>query len=336
MTSELFTLSLARGRALREYGRHLREEEDVDRDALENRAALSLQLLDADLPRTFPQLAFFRREDGPLRDALEQCLEALAGYRPDVGYVQGLGHLAAMWLLQDPEPEKAFRGVANLVFRCATLRDVFRCDGVATARRCRAFEAEMHEANPVVARTVLGDPRAPTASAELFVIPWLASAFTTGFQLDDAVRLWDVLLLEMRTRGEAYVWRMVAGIVIALLPWLTGAEVPFHSPPTDTPLPEAGAAGGGGAEEAFDEDDDNEAILRSIRSAAEKVASSTQHLPEDHHTTIVGSAAALVAAEARAALGIATAECLADVLLANVKASTFDVHRFLARIAHLK
>ena len=48
----------------------------------------SLRLIDEDLQRTFPDLAFFHA-GGPLCDPLRRVLEALVCYRPDVGYVQG-------------------------------------------------------------------------------------------------------------------------------------------------------------------------------------------------------------------------------------------------------
>lgn len=44
----------------------------------------SMALLDQDLPRTFPQYAFFH-QSGLLRNVLE----TFVCYRPDIGYVQG-------------------------------------------------------------------------------------------------------------------------------------------------------------------------------------------------------------------------------------------------------
>lgn len=52
----------------------------------------------ADLSRTFPDLAFFSEGSATL-EQLARVLAALAVHRPDVGYVQGFSHLAAMLVL---------------------------------------------------------------------------------------------------------------------------------------------------------------------------------------------------------------------------------------------
>lgn len=51
-----------------------------------------------DVPRTFPELAFFA-PGAPLRGALVRVLLAYAAFRPDHGYAQGMSHLAAVLLL---------------------------------------------------------------------------------------------------------------------------------------------------------------------------------------------------------------------------------------------
>ena len=73
----------------------------------------SLRLIGQDLPRTFPELAFFHG-DGPLAQSLQDVLEAYVCYRPDVGYVQGMSYLAAILLLY-MDDFTAFQCFANLL-----------------------------------------------------------------------------------------------------------------------------------------------------------------------------------------------------------------------------
>ena len=62
-----------------------------------------------DIPRTFPDLAFFT-PGGGLDEELRKVLEAYVCYRPDVGYVQGMSFLGAVLVGLD------FVGVC--VFEC--------------------------------------------------------------------------------------------------------------------------------------------------------------------------------------------------------------------------
>ena len=55
-------------------------------------------MVDADLSRTFPRLAFFS-PGAPGRSTLRRVLLAYAAYRPEHGYLQGMSHLAAMLTL---------------------------------------------------------------------------------------------------------------------------------------------------------------------------------------------------------------------------------------------
>ena len=58
--------------------------------------------------------AQFFHDGGPLQAPLYQVLESYGCYRPDVGYVQGMSHIAAMLLL-NMEPLAAFIAQCNLL-----------------------------------------------------------------------------------------------------------------------------------------------------------------------------------------------------------------------------
>lgn len=66
-----------------------------------------LKQIDLDVPRTFPEHAFFKSRQG--QRALAMTLRALAAHMPDIGYCQSLNYVAALLLLVlDHDPEDAF------------------------------------------------------------------------------------------------------------------------------------------------------------------------------------------------------------------------------------
>jgi hypothetical protein len=73
-------------------------------------------LIPLDLARTFPMLDFFKA-GGPYHGRLQHVLEAYTCYRPDIGYVQGMSYLAAMFLLNVTHDHDAFVCFANLLHR---------------------------------------------------------------------------------------------------------------------------------------------------------------------------------------------------------------------------
>lgn len=74
----------------------------------------SLQLIDTDLPRTFPKMQLFGRDDA-FHARLRQVLEAYTCSRPDLGYIQGMSYLAAMLSLYARDSFEAFKCLANMM-----------------------------------------------------------------------------------------------------------------------------------------------------------------------------------------------------------------------------
>ena len=66
--------------------------------ALSVGAESTVSALIQDVPRTFPELAFFSR-GSPYRRQLVRILLAYSAYRPDHGYLQGMTHLVALLIL---------------------------------------------------------------------------------------------------------------------------------------------------------------------------------------------------------------------------------------------
>lgn len=113
ITSELYQIFLAHAQRAKEAKTNTLGKEDT------------AELIELDLPRTFPALMFFQA-DGPCYRPLRDILEAYVCYRPDVGYVQGMSYIAGVLLLyMDAFP--AFKVLANMLNRPCLLA-FFRMD----------------------------------------------------------------------------------------------------------------------------------------------------------------------------------------------------------------
>ena len=90
-TSEQARLEALRNTEERELGYVDLGARPSDED-LASRAPSTILLIERDLPRTFPTLAFFH-DGGPMQSALQNVLYCYTCCRPDVGYVQGMTFL---------------------------------------------------------------------------------------------------------------------------------------------------------------------------------------------------------------------------------------------------
>ena len=75
----------------------------------------SIQIIDTDIPRTFPRLAGLFQTGGPHHRKLYRILEAFTMYRPDIGYVQGMSYVAATLLLFMDNEYQSFVTFSNLM-----------------------------------------------------------------------------------------------------------------------------------------------------------------------------------------------------------------------------
>lgn len=75
----------------------------------------SIQIIDTDIPRTFPRLAGLFQQGGPHHYKLHRILEAFTMYRPDIGYVQGMSYVAATLLLFMDNEYQSFVTFCNLM-----------------------------------------------------------------------------------------------------------------------------------------------------------------------------------------------------------------------------
>ena len=140
----------------------------------------SLALIDMDIPRTFPDLAFFT-PGGGLDEELRKVLEAYVCYRPDVGYVQGMSFLGAFLLLNANDSTTASKCLCALLGRHVYM-DFFRFDLVGMRAHLACYEELFQHRLPSLFRLF----RKHSVEAELYMIDWMLTLFSKSMPLNVA------------------------------------------------------------------------------------------------------------------------------------------------------
>eukprot|EP01132_Coremiostelium_polycephalum_P002162 gene2162-2661_t len=169
ITPELFSIFGARA----ERAKHKSENSSLGREG-------SVSLIHLDLPRTFPMLSIFQT-DGPCHQSLANVLEAYVCYRPDVGYVQGMSYLAAIFLL--------------ILSEFDSFMQVYM----------KAMDSLMQIHLPKVQKHLkeLG------IQPDIFMIDWVLTIFSKALPLDIASHIWDNVFLD----GEIVIFQTALGIL---------------------------------------------------------------------------------------------------------------------------
>eukprot|EP00512_Aurantiochytrium_limacinum_P014807 CAMPEP_0171569948 /NCGR_PEP_ID=MMETSP0961-20121227/2655_1 /TAXON_ID=87120 /ORGANISM="Aurantiochytrium limacinum, Strain ATCCMYA-1381" /LENGTH=943 /DNA_ID=CAMNT_0012124349 /DNA_START=120 /DNA_END=2951 /DNA_ORIENTATION=+ len=163
------------------------------------------ELIDADLPRTFPSLKMFA-QTGPLGKRLRNVLKAFAHYRPDMGYVQGMSYLAAVICLNTASEYLAFQTLANLLMK-EHLFAFFRLDQTLIFQYYEIFERALTDYPET---TTLGEHLSRIgAHPHLYLYNWLQTLFCKVLPLDLASRVFDCFLWD----GTAFCIRAAVAII---------------------------------------------------------------------------------------------------------------------------
>jgi hypothetical protein len=160
-----------------------------------------------DLPRTFPQLAFFN-PGGPLHERLRDVLQTFCFFRPDCGYVQGMSYLAAMLLLF-LDTFEAFAALANIMAAdSSSLLQLYKMDSQHNTMAFGLFVDCLRKVLPKVARHFDAIDVLP----DMFLLSWWMTLFAKYFPLEITARIWDRYLL---TQGQHHIFRISLGILSA-------------------------------------------------------------------------------------------------------------------------
>ncbi|CAD6441543.1 8e124784-bebf-451b-8c9f-bf33ee2fcef3 [Sclerotinia trifoliorum] len=182
-----YTAALRRAQALEatiKNGSQLSAEEEKKRGWLER--------IEKDVKETYPELRIFQPE-GPLHVALTDVLKAYAMYRSDVGYVHGTNTIAAILLLNLPDASSSFEALSNILNRPLPL-SFHTNDSGAISRVYSLFLTTLSQKFPRLHSHLTAEDL--NLNPDVYLRDTFASLFTSSISLDNASRLWDVVVFE--------------------------------------------------------------------------------------------------------------------------------------------
>jgi len=162
----------------------------------------SVLLIPVDIGRTFPLLGFFQ-EEGPQHEELRHVLEAYVCLRPDIGYVQGMSFIAAIFLL-NMDCYNSFQCLANVLNRKMFL-EFFRMNMIQIKKYMLVLEELMAKHIPKVAAHLERIRLTP----DMYIMDWFLTLFSKALPLDLAMRIWDCYFFE----GTSFMFRAAIGIL---------------------------------------------------------------------------------------------------------------------------
>uniref|UniRef100_A0A7S1EQV6 Rab-GAP TBC domain-containing protein n=1 Tax=Timspurckia oligopyrenoides TaxID=708627 RepID=A0A7S1EQV6_9RHOD len=160
--------------------------------------------IELDLPRTFPELAFFHCEDSTYYTSLRNILEAFVCFRPTVGYSQGMSFLAAMLLLY-LEPFPAFVLFVHMMSPASILAQFFSMEMPRLNSYFQLFQYLLRSELPVLASHLSSEGIEP----EMYFLNWVMTMFSRVLSLDATSRVWDMYFYE----GDVVIYRTGIGIL---------------------------------------------------------------------------------------------------------------------------
>lgn len=149
-------------------------------------------VISRDINRTFPKHPLFAAKGGIGQTALQRMLAAYARLDPAVGYCQGMGFLAAVFLSYFPEQE------AFWMFFAVMTREPWNCRQIC-GPGLPLLALKQAQLDALVAKYL---PRVAAAmhthglSSAVFSTHWFLTAFSYSFPFPVVARLWDAWLAE--------------------------------------------------------------------------------------------------------------------------------------------
>ena len=148
-------------------------------------------LIDVDIPRTFPDLNNLFEQVASLSESLRELLIAFSHMRPDVGYVQGMAHIAGNMLLHCGTPQDCFMVFANLV-SLPLLHDFYTIDSIRIKITYKVFWRLLRQTSPILFENLITEPM---VSCSIFLLGWVLTLFSAGFEISVASAMWDQIFL---------------------------------------------------------------------------------------------------------------------------------------------
>ena len=190
------------------FSRLLNKASSLEKAAKENNGIFIIPL---DLMRTLGNLKLFQKEQ-PLHEGLQCVLEAFAAYRPDIGYIQGMGYVGAMLLIH-LNTYKSFECMANMILGSEMLRTFYAIDLKGMNKYYKTFEYFANKKVPGILKLL----RTSGITPDIYLLEWVYTLYVRCFTIDIASRIWDRFVFE----GDIFIFRVGIAILVFLKPVLS-------------------------------------------------------------------------------------------------------------------
>ncbi|KAJ2778146.1 hypothetical protein H4R18_004784 [Coemansia javaensis] len=170
-------------------------------------------VIERDVARCYPDHVMFADAGAAGQRQLRRILRAYAQHNPDIGYCQGMGRLAGLFLIAGLGEEQAFWVLA------ATIRGAipryYEPDLAGLREHTAIFEVLLHERSPRLAEHLAEQG----CDALMYATPWFMTVFTLSLPWPAALRVWDWFVF----RGPKVLFRVALAIADLAAPFLLEA-----------------------------------------------------------------------------------------------------------------
>eukprot|EP01039_Chlorochromonas_danica_P011630 gene11630-13041_t len=153
---------------------------------------VTIDEIERDIDRTFPRHVLFTEDNGLGQNALRRILRYYASLDPEVGYCQGMGFIAALFLTYMTEEDAfyTFYAVMNRVQE--PMRLLFLPKLAEIQKILFVFEQLCHLHLGSLWQHLSSEGLHPT----MFFTEWGMTMFIRAFDFDLVTRVWDIFLFE--------------------------------------------------------------------------------------------------------------------------------------------
>ncbi|KAJ2662697.1 hypothetical protein IWW48_001755 [Coemansia sp. RSA 1200] len=146
------------------------------------------EVIERDVPRCYPDHVMFAEADGLGQRRLRRILRAYAHHNSAVGYCQGMGRLAGLFLISGMGEEQAFWTMAAVIQNYVPR--YYESDLGGLRAHTAAFEVMLQERNPRLHAHLAKQG----CDALMYATPWFMTVFTLSLPWPAALRVWDLFV----------------------------------------------------------------------------------------------------------------------------------------------
>ncbi|KYQ93991.1 regulator of chromosome condensation domain-containing protein [Tieghemostelium lacteum] len=162
-----------------------------DIELLKHSIGYNLSMIEMDLPRTFASFSLVNNESSQFRKQLQRILMSFVNYLPDIGYVQGMSYLGAIFLLHMDEYQ-SWVSLCNLIENQKFLQSLFQLDMKKVDKYLVCFQEMFLNSN----QKLYNHFEAIGLIPQYYLIQWWLTVFVQSVPLNVAIRIWDCFVSE--------------------------------------------------------------------------------------------------------------------------------------------